>query len=55
MVFVGAIVKLSLILNISDAVLGLMAIPNLIANIMLTPRLKKDLKQYEADLKAQRI
>jgi len=54
-VFVGAILKLGTILNFSDAVLGLMAIPNLLANIMLTPKLKKDLKKYEADLNAGRL
>jgi len=54
-VFVGAMVKLDLILNISDAVLGLMAIPNILANIILMPKLKLDLKKYEADLKAERL
>ncbi len=55
MVFVGALMKLDTILNFSDAFLGLMVIPNLIANILLTPKLKKELKQYENDLKAGRI
>ena len=55
MVFLGAMVKLDFILNFSDAVLGLMAIPNLIANIMLTPKLKKSLKSYEKKLKAGEI
>ncbi len=54
-VFVGSMVKLGVILNLSDAFLGLMVLPNLIANVMLMPRLKKDLKQYEADLKAERL
>ena len=49
-VFVGAVTKLSTILNFSDAVLGLMAIPNLIANIILSRPLKKELKAYEKDL-----
>jgi len=54
-VFIGAVLKLGTILNFSDAVLGLMAIPNLLANILLTPKLKKDLKKYEADLNAGRL
>jgi len=54
-VLIGAVVKLSFVLNFSDAVFGLMAIPNLFANIMLTPKLKKELKQYETDLKAGRV
>ncbi len=49
-VFVGAMLKLSTILNFSDAFLGLMAIPNLITNLILTKDLKKELKQYERDL-----
>jgi len=55
LVFVGSVVKLNVVLNFSDAVLGLMAVPNLLANILLSRRLKKDLKQYEADYKAQRL
>jgi AGCS family alanine or glycine:cation symporter len=54
-VFVGAIMKLDVILNISDGFLGLMLIPNLLANILLARQLKKNLKQYEADLKAGRV
>lgn len=49
-VFVGAMTKLGTILNFSDAFLGLMAIPNLIANLMLTKSVKKELKAYEKDL-----
>ncbi len=55
MVLVGAILKLHTILNLSDAFLGLMVIPNMIANIMLTPKLKKEIKKYEADLAAGRL
>ena len=53
--FVGAMVKLDFILNFSDAVLGLMAVPNLIANVMLTPKLKKSLRAYEKDLREGKI
>jgi AGCS family alanine or glycine:cation symporter len=54
-VVLGAVLKLDTVLNLSDAFLGLMVIPNLIANILLTPKLKKELKQYEVDLKAGRV
>lgn len=54
-VFVGAVTKLGTILNFSDAVLGLMAVPNLIANVMLSRPLKKELKQYEKDLAAGKL
>lgn len=54
-VFLGAVLKLSTVLNFSDAVLGLMAIPNLLANIILSPKLKKELRQYDKDLKAGRV
>ena len=43
---VGAIAKLSLVWNISDTLNGLMAIPNLIALIMLTPVIVAETKQY---------
>ena len=51
-VFVGAVSKLTPVLNFSDAVFGLLAIPNLICNVLLSSELKKSLKDYEADLKA---
>ncbi|MFW2367699.1 MAG: alanine/glycine:cation symporter family protein [Desulforhopalus sp.] len=43
---VGAIAKLSLVWNISDTLNGLMAIPNLIGLIMLTPVIVAETKQY---------
>jgi len=43
---VGAIAKLSLVWNISDTLNGLMAIPNLIGLIMLTPVVVSETKQY---------
>ena len=51
-VFVGAVSKLTPVLNFSDAVFGLLAIPNLICNVLLSSELKKSLKEYESDLKA---
>jgi AGCS family alanine or glycine:cation symporter len=50
MVFVGAISKLTPVLNFSDAVFGLLAIPNLICNVALSGKLKKALKEYEATI-----
>ncbi len=49
-IMVGAVLKLDIVLNLSDAVFGLLAIPNLIANIMLSKDLKKKLKAYEANM-----
>lgn len=56
MVFVGAVVvKLDIILNFSDAVLGLMVVPNLLANLILSMKLKRSFSSYEKDLKEGRI
>lgn len=46
-IFIGAIAKLDLVLNISDAVYGLLAIPNLIATFLLLPKAKEELRKYE--------
>jgi AGCS family alanine or glycine:cation symporter len=43
---VGAVAKLSLVWNISDTLNGLMAIPNLIGLIMLTPVIVSETKSY---------
>ncbi len=47
--FIGAIWKLGPVLNFSDAVFGLLAIPNIIANLLLTPKLRQEVKKYEED------
>lgn len=49
-IFIGASWKLGPVLNFSDAVFGLMAIPNLIANLLLTKQLKTRVTQYEEEL-----
>jgi alanine or glycine:cation symporter, AGCS family len=49
--FVGAISSLSFVWNLSDAFNGLMAIPNLIALIALSPVVFLALKDYEKKLK----
>jgi len=46
---VGAVAKLSLVWNISDTLNGLMAIPNLIGLILLTPVVVSETKKYFAD------
>lgn len=51
-IFIGAIAQLTLVLNISDAVYGLLAIPNLIACYMLLPKVKETLNEYETKLKS---
>jgi AGCS family alanine or glycine:cation symporter len=43
---VGAISKLSLVWNISDTLNGLMAVPNLIALLFLTPVIVQETKKY---------
>ena len=47
-IVVGAIWEFGPVLNLSDALFGLLAIPNLIANFLLTGSLKRELKKYEA-------
>ncbi len=54
-IMIGAVLKLEVVLNFSDAVFGLLAIPNLIACILLVPKLKKALKDYEAKLRSGKI
>ncbi len=43
---VGAVAKLSLVWNISDTLNGLMAIPNLVALLLLTPVIVAETKKY---------
>ena len=45
----GAVAKLSIVWNISDTLNGLMAIPNLIGLIFLTPVIVSETKKYFAD------
>lgn len=53
--FVGSINALSLVLNFSDLMIGLMVIPNMIALIILTPKVRGWAKDYFAKLKAGEI
>ena len=51
---VGAVAKLTLVWNISDTLNGLMAIPNLIGLIMLTPVVVSETKKYFGNKEASR-
>ena len=50
-IFIGAIAQLNIVLNISDAVYGLLALPNIFACYMLLPKVKAALNDYKAKLK----
>lgn len=49
-IFLGSIAQLHLVLNISDAVYGLLAIPNLIGTYLLLGKAKEVIRQYEINL-----
>lgn len=50
-IFIGAIAQLSIVLNISDAVYGLLALPNMFACYFLLPKVKEALNEYKLKLK----
>jgi len=54
-VFLGTIANLPIVLNISDGVYGLLAIPNMIACFMLLPKVREILRDYKAKLKSGEI
>ena len=54
-IFLGAIAQLKVVLNISDGVYGLLAVPNMIACFMLMPKVRKMLSEYRAGLKSGAI
>ncbi|MGE3608058.1 MAG: alanine/glycine:cation symporter family protein [Bacteriovoracaceae bacterium] len=47
-IFIGAIAQLNIVLNISDAVYGLLALPNMMACYLLLPKVKAALNDYSA-------
>jgi len=51
-VFLGTIFQMQLVLNLSDAVYGLLAIPNMIACFFLLPVIKKMLVEYRQKLRS---
>ena len=54
-IFVGAISQLNVVLNISDAVYGLLALPNIMACYLLLPKVKQQLNEYKAKLQSGEI
>jgi AGCS family alanine or glycine:cation symporter len=54
-IFIGAVAQLNIVLILSDAVYGLLAIPNMIACYMLLPKVKAELTEYTAKLKSGEI
>ena len=54
-VFLGSILKLQTVLNLSDAVYGLLAIPNMVACFLLMPVVKRMIVEYKAKLKSGEI
>lgn len=53
-IVIGAAVKLEAILDFADALIFVMAIPNLIGLYILAPEIRRDLKQYFEDFDAQK-
>lgn len=51
----GSFVHIKTIIGITDPIIGLMAVPNLIAIIYLSPELKQAYKKYRRDVRAERI
>lgn len=54
-IFLGSIAKLNVVLNISDGVYALLAIPNMLACYLLLPKVKKALSDYQAKRKSGEI
>ena len=52
-IVIGASIKLDTVLEFADAMIFIMALPNLIGLYILAPEVKKDLRAYMAKLKAQ--
>lgn len=54
-VFLGTTLELPVVLNISDGVYGLLAIPNMLACFILMPKVRETLNTYRRALKAGEI
>jgi AGCS family alanine or glycine:cation symporter len=50
MVGVGAVLSLQIVWSLADIAAALMAIPNLIALLILVPEIKKEVNRYKKDL-----
>ena len=55
LVFVGSIGGLTLVWDIADTLNGLMAIPNLIALVLLSGTVTKMIKEFFAEQKANKV
>ncbi|MFH1726647.1 MAG: sodium:alanine symporter family protein [Elusimicrobiota bacterium] len=51
-IFIGAVWKLGPVIDLSDAMFGLMALPNLVASFLLIGKLSKETRKYIRDYKA---
>jgi AGCS family alanine or glycine:cation symporter len=54
-IFIGAVAKLTIVLNISDAVYGLLALPNILACYILLPKVRGQLSSYSSRLRSGEI
>ena len=46
-IYIGAVIQLNIVLNLSDAVYGLLALPNIMACYLLLPKVKAELDEYK--------
>jgi AGCS family alanine or glycine:cation symporter len=53
-IFVGAVVKLNLVWNFADAMNGLMALPNLIGLLLLSPIIASETRRYLYEMRQNR-
>ena len=53
--FIGALLKLDVVINFSDAMIGLLVIPNSIAILLLSPKVVSMTKDYFSKLKKGEI
>lgn len=54
-IFIGAVAQLTIVLNLSDAVYGMLALPNIMACYLLLPKVKAILKEYDSKRKSGEI
>ncbi len=54
-IFLGALSPLQLIIDLSDIFIALMAVPNIITNLFMSHKIRKELKKFKNDLRAERI
>lgn len=52
-IWIGSVISLDAIVDISDAMIFAMAVPNIIGIVLLTPVVKRELKRYKKAIKRQ--